>query len=207
MNNLPEEPDWAETEKRLEPEYVSYFRESMNMPEDVAREIFKAFVEEQKEAARRDGTDRFPEMFGEILLEREKTDETVREAFAPKRSQGVTDEDIALWWNMHDLERRMICKVDEMNRILLFEKLVQNSGVTEQEAARRVAKRFPIYGDPDHLVLGTDDDRPLPYELKWRVNRFITERTKADPEVFQKEADVSTSLNALLRRALRQGKL
>ena len=207
MNNLPEEPDWAETEKRLEPEYVSYFRESMNMPEDVAREIFKAFVEEQKEAARRDGTDRFPEMFGEILLEREKTDETVREAFAPKRSQGVTDEDIALWWNMHDLERRMICKVDEMNRILLFEKLVQNSGVTEQEAARRVAKRFPIYGDPDHLVLGTDDDRPLPYELKWRVNRFITERTKAEPEVFQKEADVSTSLNALLRRALRQGKL
>jgi hypothetical protein len=207
LNNLPEEPDWAETEKRLEPEYVSYFRESMNMPEDVAREIFKAFVEEQKEAARRDGTDRFPEMFGEILLEREKTDETVREAFAPKRSQGVTDEDIALWWNMHDLERRMICKVDEMNRILLFEKLVQNSGVTEQEAARRVAKRFPIYGDPDHLVLGTDDDRPLPYELKWRVNRFITERTKADPEVFQKEADVSTSLNALLRRALRQGKL
>ena len=108
---------------------------------------------------------------------------------------------------MHDLERRMICKVDEMNRILLFEKLVQGSGVTELEAARMVAKRFPVYGDPDHLVLENEDDRPLPFELKWRVNRYITERTKADPEKFQKEVEATTSLNALLRRALKHGAL
>ncbi len=207
MNNLPEGPDWAETEKRLEPQYVSYFREFMGMPEEVAHEIFKTMAEEQKEAAHREGTDRIPELFGEILLDREKTDETVRDVFAPKRTEGVTDEDIALWWNMHDLERRMICKVDEMNRILLFEKLVQNDGVSEPEAARMVAKHFPVYGDPDHLVLETDDDRPLPFELKWRVNRYITERTKADPNQFQEEVEASTSLNALLRRAVRQGKL
>jgi hypothetical protein len=207
MNNLPEGPDWVETENRLEPQYVSFFQESMGMPEEVARGIFKAFAEEQKEAARRDGTDRLPEFFGEILLEREQTDEKVRDAFAPKRAEGVTNEDIALWWNMHDLERRMICKVDEMNRILLFEKLMQGSGVTEQEAARQVAKRFPVYGDPDHLVLETDDDRPLPFELKWRVNRYITERTEADPDGFKEEAEASTSMNALLRRAVRQGGL
>ena len=82
-----------------------------------------------------------------------RTDEKVRDAFAPKRAEGVTDEDIAFWWNMHDLERRMICKVDEMNRILLFEKLLKDGGVTEPEAARMVAKRFPVYGDPSHLVL------------------------------------------------------
>ena len=207
MNNPDEKPDWTEIEKRLEPQYVSFFQESMSMPEEVAREIFKTFAEEQKEAAHREGTDRFPEFFGRILLEREQTDEKVRNAFAPKRAEGVTDEDIALWWNMHDLERRMICKVDEMNRILLFEKLVQGSGVTELEAARMVAKRFPVYGDPDHLVLENEDDRPLPFELKWRVNRYITEKTKADPVGFQKEIEASTSLNALLRRALKQGDL
>ena len=207
MNNPDEKPDWTEIEKRLEPQYVSFFQESMSMPEEVAREIFKTFAEEQKEAAHREGTDRFPEFFGRILLEREQTDEKVRNAFAPKRAEGVTDEDIALWWNMHDLERRMICKVDEMNRILLFEKLVQGSGVTELEAARMVAKRFPVYGDPDHLVLENEDDRPLPFELKWRVNRYITERTKADPEKFQKEVEATTSLNALLRRALKHGAL
>ena len=207
MNNFPQETDWSETEQRLEPQYVSFFRESMSMPEEVAREIFKTFAEEQKEAARRDGTDRLPESFGEMLLEREPTDEKVHAAFAPKRAEGVTDQDIALWWNMHDLERRMICKVDEMNRILLFEKLVQGSGMTELEAAQSVAKRFPVYGDTEHLVLGTDDDRPLPFELKWRVNRYLTERTKADPDGFQEAAQAFTSMNALLRKAIRQGEL
>ena len=207
MNKTANQPDWDETEKRLQPQYVAFFRESMNMPEEIAREIFKTFAEEQKEAALREGTDRLPESFGDILLERELTDEKVRAAFAPKRAEGVTDEDIALWWNMHDLERRLICRVDEMNRILLFEKLMQAGGTTEPEAARAVAKRYPVYGDPEHLVLGTDDDRPLPFELKWRVNRYIMQRTQSDPDAFQKETDESTSLNAVLRNALRQGKL
>lgn len=207
MNKPTEEPDWSEIEKRLEPQYVSFFRETMNMPEEVAHEIFKAFAKEQKEAAQREGTDRLPESFGDILLEQEQTDEKVRNTFASKRAEGVSDEDIALWWNMHDLERRMICKVDEMNRILLFEKLVKSDGVTEPEAARMVAKRYPIYGDPEHLVLENEDDRPLPFELKWRVNRYITEKTEADPDRFQKEVEASTSLNALLRRAVRQGEL
>ncbi len=207
MNKPTEKPDWSETETRLEPQYVSYFKESMSMPEEVAREIFKAFVNEQKEAAHREGTDRLPESFGDILLEREQTDEKVRNAFAPKRAEGVTDEDIILWWNMHDLERRLICKVDEMNRILLFEKFKQGSDTTELEAARMVAKRFPVYGDPEHRVLEKEDDRPLPFELKWRANRYMTEKTKADPVGFQKEVEASTSLNALLRRALKRGEL
>jgi hypothetical protein len=101
----------------------------------------------------------------------------------------------------------MICKVDEMNRILLFEKLLQQNGVTELEAARMVAKRFPVYGDPSHLVLDNDDDRPLPFELKWRVNRYLAKRTKANPDKYQEEIEASTSLNALLRNALRRGEL
>jgi hypothetical protein len=207
LNKPAEETGWAETEKRLEPQFVSFFQESMSMPEEIAREIFRAFVKEQKEAARREGTERLPESFGDLLLEREKTDDKVREAFAPKRAEGVTDEDIAFWWNMHDLERRMICKVDEMNRILLFEKLIQDSGVSEPEAAQVVAKRFPIYGDPEHLVLETDDDRPLPFELKWRVNRYLSERTETDSDGFRKEVEASSSLNAILRKALRQRNL
>ena len=62
MNKMPEkETHWAETEKRLEPQYVSFSRESMGMPEEVAREIFKTLAQEQKEAAHREGTDRLPE--------------------------------------------------------------------------------------------------------------------------------------------------
>jgi hypothetical protein len=201
------ETNWEDMEKRLEPQYVAFFKETMAMPEDVAREIFKALAKEQKEAARREGTDRLPESFGSILLEREQTDEKVRDAFAPKRAEGVTDEDIVFWWNMHDLERRMVCKVDEMNRILLFEKFVQSEGLAEPEAARMVAKRFPIYGDPAHQVLDSDDDRPLPFELKWRVNRYLSEKNQADPEGFREGVEASSSLNALLRGAIRQQEL
>ena len=145
MNDQNRRPDWADIENRLESQYVSFFQVSMNMPEEVAREIFKAFVKEQKEAAHNEGTDRIPESFGDILVERELTDEKVKNAFAPKRADGVTDEDIALWWNMHDLERRMIRKVDEMNRILLFEKLMHDEGATEPEAARRSISRSPSF--------------------------------------------------------------
>jgi hypothetical protein len=207
LSDAPENTDWAEIEKRLETHYVSFFQESMSMPEEVAHQIFKAFAEDQKEAARRDGTDKLPENFGEILLEREQTDEHVRAVFLPKRAEGVTDEDIAFWWNMPDLERRLICKVDEMNRILLFDKLMQGGGSTEQEAARMVAKQFPIYGDPNHLVLDSEDDRPLPFELKWRVNRFISERTADAADSFHDEVEASTSLNAVLRKAMQEGLL
>jgi hypothetical protein len=207
LNQKPEQTDWAEAERRIEPEYVSFFHETMGMPEDFAREIFKAMVQDLREAAEREGTDRLPESFGDILLERERTDEPVRDAFLPKRAEGVTDPDIALWWNMHDLERRMICKLDEMNRVLLFEKIRKDSGASELEAARIVARRFPVYGDPSHLVLEAEDDRPLPFELKWRVNRYIAKRTTAGPEKFQEEVEASTSLNAVLRQALRQGEL
>lgn len=207
MENMPQEPDWAETEKRLEPQYVTYFRESMSMPEEVALEIFRSMVKEQKEAAVREGTDKLPESFGVILLDWERTHETLRDTFAPKRADGVTDEDVVFWWNMHDLERRLICKLDEMNRILLFDKLIQDKGITEPEAAQMVAKRFPIYGDTEHRVFGTEEDRPLPFELKWRVNRYITNKTSADPEKFREEVEASTSLNAVLRKAIRQGEL
>jgi hypothetical protein len=207
LSDAPEKTDWAEIEKRLETHYVSFFQESMSMPEEVARQIFKTFAEEQKEAAHRDGTDKLPENFGEILLEREQTDEHVRAVFLPKRAEGVTDEDIAFWWNMPDLERRLICKVDEMNRMLLFDQLMQRGGVTDKEAARMVAKQFPIYGDPNHLVLDSEDDRPLPFELKWRVNRFISESTAADADAFHEKVAASTSLNAVLRKAIQESQL
>jgi hypothetical protein len=107
---------------------------------------------------------------------------------------------------MHDLERRLICRVDEMNRVLLFEKCVQGEGVTEPEAARMMAKRLPVYGDPQHLVLGTEEDRPLPFELKWRVNRYIAQRMNADPDAFREETEAATSLNAVLRQKWRDPK-
>lgn len=191
-----------EIEKQLEEQYVAFFQQSMGMPENYAQEIFKAILKEQKEVAEREGTDKFPDNFGEVLLIQEKADPDVLGAFAPKRTEGVNDNDIRLWWNMHDLERRMVIKVDEMNRQILFEKLVQKDKMEEEKAAGIVAKHYPIFGDPDFQVFGEKEDRPLPFELKWRVNQYVGRRKQEDADEFQKELDEASSFNALLRKAL-----
>jgi hypothetical protein len=70
-----------------------------------------------------------------------------------------------------------------------------------------VAKRFPIYGDREHMVFGTEQDAPLPFELKWRVNKYLDERSRKEGAAFWKEIDRSSSLNARLREAVREGEL
>lgn len=207
MSSKENSPGTSEIEKQLEQQYIPFFQQAMGMPENYAEEIFKAIIKEQKEVAEREGTDKFPERFGEVLLQQEKADPDVREAFAQKRAEGVTDNDILLWWNMHDLERRMVIKVDEMNRSILFEKLVQKDKVEEEKAAGVVAKNYPIYGDPDFQVLGGKEDRPLPFELKWRVNQYVNKRKQEDANKFQKELDKASSFNAILRKAIEKGEL
>jgi len=196
----------VEIDRKLEQQYVPFFQQSMGMPQEVAQEFFEALLKEVKEASLRDGTGNFPERFGELLLVQERRDQNIGDLFAPKRAEGVEDGDLVLWWNMHELERRMICRVDEMSRAILFEKLVQKDGLEQEDAARAVARRFPIFGDPEHMVFGTPEDRPLPYELKWRISRYMEERHATDGEQFKKEVEAASSLNALLRAAIRSGR-
>jgi len=156
-----------------------------------------------KKDAEKEGTANLPKNFGDILLEREATDEKIKFMLAKLRKEGVTDKDIKLWWNMNDLERRMIQQEDFMSRFALFLKL-REEGLDEKEAAKGVAKRFPIFGDPDDTILGSGEDRPLPYELKDRINIYIQKRSK---EELKKAIEYSTSVNSLIRKAIRKGKI
>lgn len=199
--------DWSEEAERLRVQLVPYFLETMGMPDEVASEIFDALVKEARDAARTEKTDNWPDNFGNVLLHQEQVSPDVREAFAPKRAEGVTDEDIRLWWNLHDLERRLIVRVDEIHRMMLFESIVQREGLEEADAALAVARRVPIYGDPDFQGVGTPLDRPLPYELKWRVNKFLAGNPKERKGRRRKKAEAPSTINATVRRALAKGKL
>ena len=46
----------------------------------------------------------------------------------------------------------------------------RRNGEDKNEAAAHVRKIHPMYGDPDDTRHTAGDDRPLPYELKDRVN-------------------------------------
>jgi len=66
-------------------------------------------------------------------------------------------------------------------------------------------KRYPLFGDPDDTSQSTGEDRPLPYELKNRINIFVQKRLQKDPETFKNEIEGSSTFNALVREEVKKG--
>ncbi len=194
-------------ERELEEYYVPTFQMMTGMPLTQARSAFRDILKQAKEEAKNEGTLNLPRNFGDILLEKESGDEKIKSMLAKKRKEGVTDKDIKWWWNMHDLERRIMLKVDDIHRLALFEKLREKEGLSVEEAARRIGKSFPVFGDPDDTTRTTGEDRPLPYELKDRINIYIEKRSQVDPEQFKKEIEGSSSVNSFIRKEISKGNI
>jgi hypothetical protein len=64
-----------------------------------------------------------------------------------------------------------------------------------------------MYGDPADTSHRSGDDRPLPYELKDRINRYIEKRRLHDPEAYKQDIQISSSFNALVRKEIRANNL
>lgn len=197
----------SDIRKGLEEIYIPMFQTMMGMSPSQAKSTFHQLLKEAEEESENEGTSNLPQNFGDTLLENESSDETIKSMLAKLRSEGVRDEDIRWWWNMHDLERRMMQKVDFMDRFALFLKLREENGLTQEEAAKRGGRHFPIFGDPDDATLSTGEDRPLPYELKDRINIYVEKRSQTDPKQFKREVEESSSFNALIRKEIAKGNI
>ena len=62
-------------------------------------------------------------------------------------------------------------------------------------------------GNPDDTAHTTKDDRPLPYELKDRINIYVEKRRQSDPNKFRKEIEQSSTFNALVRKEIKKGNI
>jgi len=193
-------------EKQLEEYYIPVFQMTMGVSSSQAKTIFHDLLKQIKEESENEGTSNLAQDFGDTLLERESTDERTKSMLAKKRDEGVKDEDIRWWWNMYDIERRMMLKVDELHRLALFEKLQEQNNSAE-EAAEMVRKSYPIFGDPDDTTNVAGKDRPLPYELKDRVNIYVEKRSQMDPEQFKREIEQSSTVNCLIRQEIEKGNI
>jgi hypothetical protein len=196
----------SDIEKKLEDVYAHKFQWIVGMSPSQAKRAFRDLLKNAREESLEEGTSNLPLNFGEILLEKESTDEKIKSWLAMKRNEGVRDEDIREWWNMHDLERRILLGFDHMTRFSQLSRL----GWGDQPYEGRIAtagKFLPIYGDPNEPSYTAGDDRPLPYELKNRVNRYLEIRIQTDPIEFRKEVEKSSTLNALIRREIKRGTL
>jgi hypothetical protein len=65
----------------------------------------------------------------------------------------------------------------------------------------------PPFTDPDNTTYTKGDDRPLPCELKNRIDIYIEKRAQTDPEKYKKEIEQSSTFNALIRKEIRAGNI
>lgn len=192
---------------RIESQLLRLYTQSYarTRPLDTAKELAKECLDAAIEESKKQGTYNLPPDLGDLLLEKEKTDEETRYWLAKKRAEGVRDEDIRWWGNMHDVERWMLLKVDDHARMVSYIAALER-GDSRDQAALVVRRFYPMFGDPSDTTHGTGEDRPLPHELKDRINIYIETRFN-DPEQFKAEMLSSSSFNATVRKEIRAGRL
>lgn len=207
-------------EKMLLEQYTQVNSVMMNISPSKARKNTEETLDQAIAQSKKEGTYYLPQNLGDIILGDAGVDdltvkkivEDIRKKLPRKKKEGIKDEDIRWWWNLGDVECRMMLRQDEVARLALFIQEVQNSTEPTKEKAfdkamEQVRKFHPIYGDPDDTTHTKGNDRPLPCELKDRVNIYIEKRTKIDPEKYKREIKQSSTFNALIRKEIKAGNL
>ena len=205
---------YNQIEQALLEQYASEMSITMGSSHSEARQMAEEMLKQAVEESKKEGSYHLPQTLGDIILRTAGTDhpvtkklaEAIRRNVPRKKAEGVRDEDIRWWWNLNDIERRMMVKVDDMSRMALFTHECE-IGKTDAEAAAKVRKFHPVYGDPGDTTHTTGDDRPLPYELKERVNLYIEKHVKSHPEKYKTEIEKTSTFNALVRKEIRAGNL
>lgn len=76
--------------------------------EQARKEVRKAIIV-CKEQAMKEGTSDLPDNFGNLLIQAaESGDPKAKKIVDKARKEGATDEDIREFWNLNDLQRRMV---------------------------------------------------------------------------------------------------
>jgi len=169
-----------------------------------ARRMVEEAAEAAREKIRAEGTDRLPDNYGDWLLR--STDPRVGELLNRLRTEGATDSDIREWWNMPPLERELEVVIDSNATRIAMMLSFMESGLSQQDAGKMMRRTLPIYGDPGAPSVLLGDDRPLPWEMKRRVNAFLQQKAAAGREAYRSWLDSAPTVNALLRREMRAGR-
>jgi hypothetical protein len=205
--------------KKEERELISIYSQSyvfQGMSEEEAEKAAEDLLDRAIEQSKKVGTyNSLPKNMGDIILGNTKDDdemvnkytESIRQEIPIKRKEGVTDKDISLWWNLCDIERWVALELDNETHMSCILSYVQDNSLSMDEAINRLRKYYPLYGDPEDTSNTKGDDRPLPFELKDRVNTYMRKRTSADLNKYKEEVEKSSTFNALVRKEIKTGNL
>ena len=92
-------------------------------------------------------------------------------AIAPAIADGATMEDIEEYWTLPNFVLKKVEKSENAMRYATFLS-AKDEGLNADDAAARVRKIFPMYGDPTNESVTIGDNRPLPPELRGRIDRY-----------------------------------
>ncbi|HEY4662651.1 MAG TPA: hypothetical protein VIH07_03115 [Candidatus Humimicrobiaceae bacterium] len=190
-------------EKDIFNEFWPGLADTTKIGERRAKKLVLDFLKDSIRESKQAGTFNRPLNYGNILLKEEKEGSN---SLKPEREEGVTDKDILWYYNMHEVERRILDKIDTFYRITLYEEYASRD-LSEKDAVKKLFKHRPKWGDPLDLKRGSGDDKPLPPSLMNRVNEYILKRTRDDFEKFRSDCENSSSFNALIRREIRLGNI
>lgn len=211
--------NYNDTEQRLLKELLILFK-GKGMDNEDAKEMSKKLLDDSIKESKETGLYDLPLNFGDIILGNasandinvERLAEIIRKSLPQKKDEGVQNEDVRLYWNLPNVERVLANKEDDFHKTALSISTFESSTKTSQEeiieeVVETIKKVHPVYGDSDDNSTSDGDDRPLPFELKHRINKHIMKRAKNDPHDYKKEVNQSSTFNAYVRKQIRTGKI
>ena len=185
-----------------------------SIPSSDARKMMEDMLNQAIEESKKSGNYFLPKNLGSIIVGEVDTEDLRIQKFVhvirermPK-NEGITLDDIKVWWNLNDVERRMVQVQDLVEKSQAVLGLLESGKASSpEEATAMVCKFLPVYGNPDDNRQSSGDDRPLPFELKDRINIYIGKRAGKGSTEYKEEMESSSSFYALVRKEIRAGKL
>lgn len=216
MNDLLGDARMAVIKKRSSVVGVQFFQE-MGLSQAEAVSSFNELLEQCREEAIREGFSREYFNRGNDLLDLEaKKDPEACRFLSLRRKEGVRDEDIKDWWNLDEIERKLLTKIDDIQQRAMLNYALK-IGRSQSEAMEQLTKGFPVYRPPaetttqasilsPELLSALEEEKPLPPELRFRVKEYISRRSDDMPS-FQRDIGRYPCMNALVRDEIRKGNL
>ena len=152
----------TQREQELERQFIPIIMKDIATQEQ-AQLIFRKLLKEVK--ADMISEAKLSSNMGDYLLKTEKNNTRMNGMLEKRRLFGVTDEEIREWWNKDELERGLIKKFSEFQRMAIYS-MLKNQGMSSKDARKKVKMCFPTYGEKDLSL-------HLPYEIKEKVDNYI----------------------------------
>jgi predicted RNase H-like HicB family nuclease len=207
----------GDIEKELEETYSQMLSQlPTGMTLEHARSEVKKAIELCKEQAIKEGTNVLPDNYGDLLIQAAESGEPkAKKIVDTAHKEGATDEDIREFWNLNDLQRRIVLWSENIHRVAMASSLLKPlwesgnlSKDAEEKVAAKVRKTFPMYGDPDNTRVTSGDNRPLPHELRGRIDRWrIKLITEQGEQMIKEKLNSYSTFNAFVRDEIRKGSL